>query len=67
VTVEGHRIAYCRGREDIKLFRLLLSPYSLKATWNNVQNWIFFADWRGQGVHADADDDVALEALQKVY
>jgi hypothetical protein len=38
VTVQEHSIAYCRCREAIKLFRFLLSPYSLIGTCNNVQN-----------------------------
>jgi hypothetical protein len=29
MTVQEHYIAYCRCREAVKLFRFLLSPYSL--------------------------------------
>jgi hypothetical protein len=41
VTVQEHFIAYCRCRETVKLFRFLLSPYSLIGTCNSVQNCIF--------------------------
>jgi hypothetical protein len=36
VTVQEHSIAYCRCREAVKLFRFLLSPYSLIGTCNSV-------------------------------
>jgi hypothetical protein len=38
VTVQEHCIAYCSCREAVKLFRFLLSPYSLVETCNGVQN-----------------------------
>jgi hypothetical protein len=34
-------IQYCRCRGVVKLFRFLLSPYSLLRTYNSVQNCIF--------------------------
>jgi hypothetical protein len=34
VTKQEHSIAYCRCREAVKLFRFLLSPYSLVGTCN---------------------------------
>jgi hypothetical protein len=36
VTVQEHFIAYCKCREAVKLFRFLLSPYSLIGTCNNA-------------------------------
>jgi hypothetical protein len=41
VTVLEYVTAYCRCREAVKLFRFLLSPYSLIATCNRVQNCTF--------------------------
>jgi hypothetical protein len=41
VTVQEHFIAYCRCRETVKLFRFLLSLYSLIETCSNVQNCTF--------------------------
>jgi hypothetical protein len=32
------QLYYCRCREDVKLFRLLLSPYRLVGACNSVQN-----------------------------
>jgi hypothetical protein len=37
VTVQEHFIAYCRCREAVKLFRFLLSPYSLIGTCNSAE------------------------------
>jgi hypothetical protein len=37
MTVQECCIAYCRCREALKLFRFLLSPYSLIGTCNSVQ------------------------------
>jgi hypothetical protein len=41
VSVQGQFKAYCRRREAVKLFRFLLSPYSLIGTCNSVQNCTF--------------------------
>jgi hypothetical protein len=41
VTLQEHFIAYCKCREVVKLFRFLLSPYSVTKTCNNVQNCAF--------------------------
>jgi hypothetical protein len=38
ITVQKHSTAYCRCREAVKLWRFLLSPYSLIGTCNSVQN-----------------------------
>jgi hypothetical protein len=38
VTVQEHFIFNCGCREAVKVFRFLLSPYSLIRTCNNVQN-----------------------------
>jgi hypothetical protein len=41
MTVQEHCKAYCRHRETVKLFRFLLSPYSLIGTLNSVENCTF--------------------------
>jgi hypothetical protein len=41
MTVQEYVIACCRCREAVKLFRFLLSPYSLIGTCNSVQNCSF--------------------------
>jgi hypothetical protein len=41
VSVQEHFIAYCRCREAVKLFRFLLSPYSLIGTCTSLQNCTF--------------------------
>jgi hypothetical protein len=41
VTVQEHCIAYCRCREAVKLFRFLLTPYSLTGTCNHVHSCFF--------------------------
>jgi hypothetical protein len=41
MNVQEHFIAYCRCTDAVKLFRFLLSPYSLTETRNNVQNCTF--------------------------
>jgi hypothetical protein len=37
----GTALAFCMYIEHVKVFRFVLSPYSLVATCNNVQNGIF--------------------------
>jgi hypothetical protein len=44
VTVQEHFIAYCGCREAVKLFRFLLSPYSLigpatMCSFSDLQRW----------------------------
>jgi hypothetical protein len=41
VTVQEHATAYCRSREAVKLFRILPSLNSLRATCDYVQNCSF--------------------------
>jgi hypothetical protein len=43
-------MVYCRCREVVKLFRFLLSPYSLTGSDNNVHNYIFCWGALGGGV-----------------
>jgi hypothetical protein len=40
-------MACCRCRDGVKLFRFLLSPYSLIGTCDSVQNWSF-RDWKNK-------------------
>jgi hypothetical protein len=41
MTTQEQFIVYCGCGEVVKLFRFLLSPYSLIGTCNNVQNCTF--------------------------
>jgi hypothetical protein len=41
VTVQEHFIAYCRCREAAKLYRFLLSPYSLMGTATMCRTALF--------------------------
>jgi hypothetical protein len=38
MTAQEYFIAYCGCREAVKLFRFLLSPYSLMWSYKSLQN-----------------------------
>jgi hypothetical protein len=43
LTLQDTFVAPCRCREDVKLFRFLLSPHYLRGTHNSVQNYILLS------------------------